>query len=252
MRHGGRPARTASSCAPAWARCRATRPGTPTSAASGRRPTRCSCSPTTASSRRWATGSCRSPRRTCRCGCGSRTTTTSRRWSTTLRTLMLDDTMRMDPQIMSGTAARPPCSRARSDGTTGEHAIPEDVVADGGGAGLRPLDHALRALRRRGGRRPPLAKIKDAFESRSRARASGARSTTPRRHRRPRATRRARAGRRAVAGLEQHDRLVRRREGGHIGFSPCADDRRATRWRSATSCARDGGRRAGLHGRLIP
>ena len=39
----------------------------------------CSRSPTTGSSRRWATGSCPSPRRTCRCGCGSRRTTTSRR-----------------------------------------------------------------------------------------------------------------------------------------------------------------------------
>ena len=47
---------TATCCARAWARCRATRRGTSTSAASARRPTSCSCSPTTGSSRRWASG----------------------------------------------------------------------------------------------------------------------------------------------------------------------------------------------------
>ena len=47
---------TATCCARAWARCPATSRGTSTSAASGRRPTSCSCSPTTGSSRRWACG----------------------------------------------------------------------------------------------------------------------------------------------------------------------------------------------------
>ena len=43
-------------CAPARAPWTTTRPGRCTSAASARRPPRCSCSRTTASSRRWATG----------------------------------------------------------------------------------------------------------------------------------------------------------------------------------------------------
>ncbi len=56
VRNGGRACRAASSCAPAWVRCREVARGTSTSAGSGRRPTSCSCSRTSASSRRWASG----------------------------------------------------------------------------------------------------------------------------------------------------------------------------------------------------
>ena len=56
VRDGGRARRTGRSCAPAWARCRATGPGTSTSAVWGRRPTSSSCSRTSGSSRRWASG----------------------------------------------------------------------------------------------------------------------------------------------------------------------------------------------------
>ena len=56
VRHGGRARQRRAACAPAWARCRTTAPGTSTSAASGRRPTSSSCSPTSGSSRRWACG----------------------------------------------------------------------------------------------------------------------------------------------------------------------------------------------------
>ena len=56
VRHGGRARQRRRSCAPAWAPCPTTSPGTSTSAAWARRPTSSSCSPTSGSSRRWASG----------------------------------------------------------------------------------------------------------------------------------------------------------------------------------------------------
>ena len=71
----------------------------------------------------------------------------------TLRELMLDDTIRMVPQLLSARCWRRSCPSARSGGEAdpGRRDRP-----DGEGARHRPLDDALRALRRRGRGRPPL------------------------------------------------------------------------------------------------
>ena len=58
LRAGGRAGRRRRSSAPGWGRSATAARGTSTRAGTGPRSTGCSCSPTTASSRRWACGSC--------------------------------------------------------------------------------------------------------------------------------------------------------------------------------------------------
>ena len=116
--------------------------------------------------------------------------------------------------------------------------IPEDVDRpDGAGAGHRALDDALRALRRRGGRRPPLR------EDQGRVRAAipgadvwgtkyDARGHPDLEH----------PGERVQGGvptldLNEMTAWYGGEEGGHIGFSPVAPLTGHDALRSATSCA---------------
>ena len=127
----------------------------------------------------------------------------------TLRRLMLDGTIRMVPQIgnVVGTAS---VMSKRTDWWDGDGADPGgDAPADGRRARLRPLDDALRALRRRGGRRPPLREDQGRVRDRDpRRRGLGDEA-------RPEAwptldAARAGPGRHPEPRHQRHDRLVRR------------------------------------------
>ena len=67
------------------------------------------------------------PESTCRSGCASGTTTTSGRVVDTLRELMLDDTIRMVPQICNTLLHRLGVRRRAPSGTTATGPIPDDV-----------------------------------------------------------------------------------------------------------------------------
>ena len=73
----------------------------------------------------------------------------------TLSALMLDRTIENVPQIWN-TIAFASVMSSRSPGTRETSRSPTRDRQDGARARVRPLDDALRPLRRRGGRRPPL------------------------------------------------------------------------------------------------
>ena len=169
----------------------------------------------------------------------------------TLRELMLDGTIRMVPQIMNtillGSVLREP----RPSGTTATARSPTQRSTQM----ARELEigrwlHALRAVRRRGGGRPPLR------EDQARVRAdpgrggAGAPSTRP-----AEIAALEHPGERVQGGvpnleLNAHDRLVRRRGGrAHRLLAGRAADR-PRRPRGPRPAARHGrGRRPGLHRR---
>ena len=130
----------------------------------------------------------------------------------TLRTLMLDGTIRMVPQIINTVLLGSVFSK-RDAVVAGARADPRrDHRPDGARARDRALVHALRALRRRGRRRPPLRQDQGGLRAHRGRRGLG-RQVRARGHPRPRAPGRAHPGRRAEPRVERDDGLVRRRGG---------------------------------------
>ena len=130
----------------------------------------------------------------------------------TLRRLMLDRTIENVPQIWN-TIAMASVLSSRAPWYQGEDPIPDDVIDHM----ARELEigrwtDALRPLRRRGGRRPPIREGQGGVRARSPAPRSGGRST-PRGLRHARASVRPRPGRRPEPRHQPDDRLVRRRGG---------------------------------------
>ena len=137
-------------------------------------------------------------------------------------------------------AARRRCSRTAPTGATATAPIPEETLdgwRDELGFG-RWID-ALRALRGRGGRRPPLREDQGRVRVRDPGRRGLGHEVRAGGHRRPRGPARARPGRRPEPRPQRHDRLVRRRGGRPrrlLARRAAHRPRRASR--SATSCAR--------------
>ena len=155
----------------------------------------------------------------------------------TLRALMLDGTIRMVPQIINTVLLGVGLLQARAV-VAGARADPRRRDRpDGARARDRALVHALRALRRRGGRRPPLREDQGRLRA-HRGRRGVGRQVRARGHPEPRAPGRAHPGRRAQPRVERHDRLVRRRGGRpHRLLARRPADRPRQRSRCATCCA---------------
>ena len=131
--------------------------------------------------------------------------------------------------------------RRRADARRGDR-------TDGARARDRPLDHALRALRRRGRGRPSLREDQARRSSGSRAPRSGAPSTRPRTSRRSSIPAERIQG--GVPSLDWNNMTAwyGGEEGGHIGFSPVAPLTGRDAARAARPAARHGRRRrARLH-----
>ena len=168
----------------------------------------------------------------------------------TLRRLMLDRTIEGVPSIVQharprlGDVAAKPVVRGRRPDPGADHRPDRARARD------RALEHAARALRRRGGRRPEARR-------RSRRRRPDPRCGRPGRevrvrgHPEPSASRRPHRGRRPEPRVELHDRLVRRRGGRphRLLAGRPADRHRGAQAAPAAPRARRGAGEARLHGR---
>ena len=155
----------------------------------------------------------------------------------TLRELMLDDTIRMVPQVLSAPLLASVLSE-RTQWWEGEGPIPDaeiDRMARELEIGRWTMRFALYGDEAVVDHR--FAKIKEAFERIPGADVYGA-EVRARGHPAARAPGRARPGRRAQPRPEPDDRLVRRRGGRpHRLLAGGAADRARTRSRCATCCA---------------
>ena len=180
--------------------------------------------------------------RTCRSGCGSRSDDDIAPLVDTLRTLMLDGTIRMVPQIMNVAAARRGALRARGEWYDGDGADARRGRSSGWREelGLRPLDRcASRSTATRPSSTTASRRSRTAFEAAiPGAEVWGTKYDAASRSPDLEHPSRARPGRRPEPRLNTMTGWYGGEEGGHIGFSPVAPltgRRRAAR--SATSCA---------------
>ena len=127
----------------------------------------------------------------------------------TLRALMIDRTIENVPQIWNTTAF----ASVMSSRSLWYRRGPDpglDHRQDGARDGVRALDDALRSLRRRSGRRPPLPEGKGGIRADPRCRGLGPEALA-RERRRAREPARAHPGRSPEPGAQPDDRVVRRR-----------------------------------------
>ena len=143
----------------------------------------------------------------------------------TLRELMLDGTVRMVPQVMN-TLLYGSIFTTREQWWTEPGAMSDAAIdPDGARDGHRPLDHALRALRRRGrSSTTTSAKIAERLgpDRRRRCPARDARSRRPTSRRWPIPSERVQGAAFPNLDINKMTAWYGGEEGGHIGFSPIA------------------------------
>ena len=140
----------------------------------------------------------------------------------TLRALMLDRTIENVPQIWN-TIAFASVMSSRSLWYDGDDPDPgRDHRQDGARARGRPLDDALRPLRRRGGRRPPLPEGQGGVRADPRRGGLGREALARTRRRRSRTRTSASRQESPTSSINQMTGWYGGEEGGHIGFSPVA------------------------------
>ena len=178
------------------------------------------------------------PDATCRSGCACGRTTTSRRWSTRCASCCSTARSRACRRIYN-TICLGSVLSSRSQWYDGEGPIPDAIDrSHRARARDRALDHPLRAVGRRGRRRPPLRQDQARLRADPRRRGVGHQARPRRRRRRSQHPADLIQAGVPEPRLEQHDRLVRRRGGRphRLLADRAAHGRRRAR-RCATSCA---------------